>query len=158
MEVRFKYKDLIARCEQLSSFESEGKVDAAGQSRYLEIHINEVDKLLIQQYITQARGILEERMERMITSVTENAGISDESTENAVEIPGFTWTLRTDTRWKQNDSLSKHVSEAIVAYAMSAWLSDRLPERVAFYDTLFSASTEMAVKNIFKKQAPRYEE
>lgn len=158
MEVRFKYKDLIERCEQLSSFESEGKVDAAGQSRYLEIHINEVDKLLIQQYITQARGILEERMERMIASVTENAGISDESTENAVEIPGFTWTLRTDTRWKQNDSLAKHVSEAIVAYTMSAWLSDRLPERVAFYNTLFSASTEMAVKNIFKKQAPRYEE
>lgn len=158
MEVRFKYKDLIERCEQLSSFESEGKVDAAGQSRYLEIHINEVDKLLIQQYITQARGILEERMERMIASVTGNAGISDESTEEAVEIPGFTWTLRTDTRWKQNNSLVKHVSEAIVAYTMSAWLSDKLPERVAFYDTLFSASTEMAVKNIFKKQAPRYEE
>lgn len=158
MEVRFKYKDLIERCEQLSSFESEGKVDAAGQSRYLEIHINEVDKLLIQQYITQARGILEERMERVIASVTGNAGISDEATEEDVEIPGFTWTLRTDTRWKQNDSLAKHVSEAIVAYTMSAWLSDRLPERVAFYDTLFSASTEMAVKNIFKKQAPRYEE
>lgn len=158
MEVRFKYKDLIERCEQLSSFESEGKVDAAGQSRYLEIHINEVDKLLIQQYITQARGILEERMERMIASVTGNAGISDESTEEDVEIPGFTWTLRTDTRWKQNNSLAKHVSEAIVAYAMSAWLSDKLPERVAFYDTLFTASTEMAVKNIFKKQAPRYEE
>lgn len=158
MEIKIKYEDLIARCEQLSSFESEGKVDAAGQSRYLEIHINEVDKLLIQQYITQARGILEERMERMIAGVTGNAGISDESTENAVEIPGFTWTLRTDTRWKQNNSLAKHVSEAIVAYAMSAWLSDKLPERVAFYDTLFSASTEMAVKNIFKKQAPRYEE
>lgn len=160
MEVRFKYKDLIERCEQLSSFESEGKVDAAGQSRYLEIHINEVDKLLIQQYITQARCILEERMERMIASVTGNAGTqnSDEATEEAVEIPGFTWTLRTDTRWKQNNSLAKHVSEAIVAYTMSAWLSDKLPERVAFYDTLFSASTEMAVKNIFKKQAPRYEE
>lgn len=158
MEIKIKYEDLIARCEQLSSFESEGKVDAAGHSRYLEIHINEVDKLLVNQYITQARGILEERMERMIASVTENAGISDEATEEAVEIPGFTWTLRTDTRWKQNNSLAKHVSEAIVAYAMSAWLSDRLPERVAFYDALFSASTEMAVKNIFKKQAPRYEE
>ncbi len=158
MEIKIKYEDLIVRCEQLSSFESEGKVDAAGQSRYLEIHINEVDKLLIQQYITQARGILEERMERMIASVTENAGISDEATKEAVEIPGFTWTLRTDTRWKQNNSLAKHVSEAIIAYAMSAWLSDRLPERVAFYDALFTASTEMAVKNIFKKQVPRYEE
>jgi hypothetical protein len=158
MEIRFKYDDLINRCEQLSSFETEGKVDAAGQSRYLEIHINEVDKLLIQQYITQARGVLEERMERMIASVTENAGISDEATEEAVEIPGFTWTLRTDTRWKQNNSLAKHISEAIVSYTMSAWLSDRLPERVAFYDALFTASTEMAVKNIFKKQVPRYEE
>lgn len=158
MEIKIKYEDLIARCEQLSSFESEGKVDAAGQSRYLEIHINEVDKLLIQQYITQARGILEERMERMIASVTGNAGCEADENFDVHDIPGFTWTLRTDTRWKQNDSLAKHVSEAIVAYTMSAWLSDKLPERVAFYDTLFTASTEMAVKNIFKKQAPRYEE
>lgn len=154
MEIQIKYKDLIARCEQLSSFESEGKVDAAGQSRYLEIHINEADKLLIQQYIAQALGILEERMERMIASVTENAGISDETKEEAVEIPGFTWTLRTDARWKQNSTFTKHITEAIVAYTMSAWFSDRLPERVAFYDTLFNNSLNLAVKNIFTKQAP----
>jgi hypothetical protein len=261
MEMKIKYEDLIARCEQLSSFESEGKVDAAGQSRYLEIHINEVDKLLIQQYIAQARGILEERMERMILSsdstkepiyelkekpetsdffpfvekiygsslatidvrdnkaapteylsdiyyldggeynkfaisnghgtyythrddvgeayilgmgrklykdkngnkyVSQGRGLQDyEPLYERVVVgyhDGFKWSLRTDTRWKQNNSLAKHVSEAIVSYTMSAWLSDKLPERVAFYDTLFTASTEMAVKNIFKKQAPRYEE
>jgi hypothetical protein len=248
MEIKIKYEDLIARCEQLSSFESEGKVDATGQSRYLEIHINEADKLLIQQYIAQARGILEERMERMISRVDDiyptlhpfdgilhtptlvemfNDGemesdpimfvdqyFTDEGGEtlykfvhvhraagdgwnfgypvpdeydwnkspdsvfydgklyyrwnqdgtNIVDfIPdlpsqGLSWTLRTDARWKQNSTFTKHITEAIVAYTMSAWLSDKLPERVAFYDTLFSASTEMAVKNIFKKQAPRYEE
>ena len=153
MEIRFKYEDLIARCEQLSSFESEGKVDAAGQSRYLEIHINEVDRLLVKQYIDQARNILEERMGRMIASTKDNAG-----KENNEDIEGFTWELRTDTRWKQNTTFERHVSEAIVSYTMSAWLSDKLPERVAFYDALFTASTEMAVKNVFKKQAPTYEE
>lgn len=145
MEIRFKYEDLIARCEQLSSFETEGKVDAAGQSRYLEIHINEVDRLLVKQYIDQARNVLEERMERMISSTTNTND-------------GFRWNVRSDARWKPNTTFNRHVTEAIVAYAMSAWLSDKLPERVAFYDALFTASTEMAVKNIFKKQAPRYEE
>ena len=247
MTVEIKYKDLIDRCEKLSSFESEGKVDAAGQSRYLEIHINEVDKLLVKQYIEQAKRALEERMDRMISRVddiyptflpfdgvlhyptllsmfyngemrsypikfvdsyfTDDGGsnlykfahvreasngwdlgfpVPDEYNwvkspdsvfydgvsyyrwnkdgTNIVDfIPdlssqGSSWTLRTDTRWKENASFSKHVSEAIVAYTMSAWLSDKLPERVAFYDALFTASTEMAVKNIFKKQVPIYEE
>lgn len=263
MTVEIKYKDLIDRCEQLSSFESEGKADAAGQSRYLEIHINEVDKLLIMQYINQARALIEERFERMILDASEenkeetvitvlpdtrevlpfDGWINLDEFKEENEITGsfidgssyigvlprgssqrrrdefieyaytdevlqwkshwdpryssreyvfqnstddkkyewdsdlteitpytqrtktetitrhyFTWLIRTDTRWKENASFSKHVSEAIVAYTMSAWLSDKLPERVAFYDALFTASTEMAVKNIFKKQVPRYEE
>ena len=248
MTVEIKYKDLIDRCEQLSSFESEGKVDAAGQSRYLEIHINEVDKLLVKQYIEQARAIMEEKFDRMITdsktTTTDDRkvlsfkgyftageqtilgaditnpliGYFEESEvaagpmfllyektfdgyivsnslvgadwydrpndEEFIYVDDLTgsryvwkdaklipyeeseysgqqtifWTIRTDTRWKGNTSFAKHASEAIVAYAMSAWLSDKLPERVSFYDVLFTASTEMAVKNIFKKQVPRYEE
>lgn len=240
MTVEIKYKDLIDRCEQLSSFESEGKVDAAGQSRYLEIHINEVDKLLVKQYIEQARNILEERLGRMIADVSEGQYDKIKEFDNVLENVFFTidksqkgkigffrtgrelsdvatlvplgyfgyytissgvylinpidefnkdskfyckedgkyyelyydetlqsnnlkdigkgfdfkWTLRTDTRWKQNNSFAKHVSEAIVAYTMSAWLSDKLPERVAFYDTLFTNSLNLAVKNIFTKQAP----
>jgi hypothetical protein len=67
MEVSIKHKDIIDRCEQLSSFEARGKVDAQGQSRYLDIHINEIDQLLINQYIDQARAMLEEKFDRMIT-------------------------------------------------------------------------------------------
>lgn len=149
MKVVFKDEDLINRCEQLSSFESEGKVDEAGQSRYLEIHINEVDKLLVRQYIEQARNILEERLSKMIESVEDNAG-----KENDKDAPGFTWHIRTDTRWKESTTFGRHIKEAIVAYAMSSWLNDKLPNRVAFYDSVFAASTEMAVKNVFKKQSP----
>jgi hypothetical protein len=69
MEVKIKYEDIIKRCEQLSSFEEDGKFDANGESRYLELHINKVDELLIQQYIVQARAILEERMDRMIENI-----------------------------------------------------------------------------------------
>ena len=253
MEVIFNYEDLIARCEQLSSFEAEGKVDAAGQSRYLEIHINEVDKQLVQQYIEQARGIIEERLERMLDgSVTitpdvfykfdaildnpilaydsfsdnqlqgaavafvrvywdKNGGndlyrfahyresvdnsfmldrvvpeeynnpssklynvtdkkfyrwndaksdiVIDAKSDIVIDevINGFQWTLRTDTRWKQNAAFERHATEAIVAYTMSAWLSDKLPERVTFYDTLFNNSLNLAIKNIFTKQPPKYE-
>ena len=84
---------------------------------------------------------------------------SDDLKPANVELPivGFAWSLRADTRWKQNTAFERHINEAIVAYTMSAWLSDKLPERVQFYDTLFTASAEMAVKNIFKKQAPTYE-
>lgn len=68
MEVKIKYEDIIKRCEQLSSFEAEGKFDANGESRYLELHINKIDEQLIEMYIEQARAILEERMERMIVN------------------------------------------------------------------------------------------
>ena len=67
MEIKFNYQDIIDRCEQLSSFEARGKVDAQGQSRYLDIHIGEVDRMLIEQYIEQARYTLEEKFDRMIT-------------------------------------------------------------------------------------------
>lgn len=67
MEIKFNYQDIIDRCEQLSSFEARGKVDEAGQSRYLDIHIGEVDRMLIEQYIEQARYTLEEKFDRMIT-------------------------------------------------------------------------------------------
>ena len=71
MEVKITYDDIITRCEQLSAFEARGKVDAQGQSRFLDIHIGEVDTILIKQYITQARALLEERFERMILDTSE---------------------------------------------------------------------------------------
>lgn len=141
MEVVIKYDDIIDRCEKLSSFESIGKFDANGESRYLEIHINKVDEQLIQQYIVQAQGILEERMSRMIKEISEDAY-------------QFSWTIRTDTRWNGGNIFAKHVSEAIVSYAMAAWLRGKLDDRVAFYEQLFNTTLAAAVKNIYTKQEP----
>lgn len=81
MEVKFTYQELIDRCEKLSSFESEGKVDANGQSRYLELHINKVDEQLIKSYIDQARSAMEDTFERMIAEVDEE--------QIEVEIPEY---------------------------------------------------------------------
>ena len=142
MEIKIKYNDIIDRCEKLSSFEADGKYDSNGQSRYLEIHINEVDKQLVQQYVLQARAILEERMERMIDNIQD---VSD----------GFEWTIRTNTRWNGLNTFTKHVNEAIVSYVMAAWLKGRLDDRVAFYETLHANTLAMAIKNIFTKQPPR---
>lgn len=250
MELKIKYQDLIDRCEQLSSFEARGKVDANGESRYLDIHISEVDKILVTQYIEQVRATMEEKFDRMITDVNiEHVKVPDGKTrhefdgvatlvdgsyevtvdsegeeggwpvgyfyfsgvqltngfyryrhnptssayeyticsaewvtnEDDVYVDRMTgdeyfyrasglipynapteieavWTIRTDTRWNGIKAFTKHVAEAIVSYVLAQWLSDKLPERVQFYESLFTASTEMAVKNIFKKQVPRYEE
>ena len=240
MEVKIKYEDILKRCEMLSSFESEGKFDANGESRYLEIHINKVDEQLIQQYIMQARGILEERMERMIMDIKKlppeyaipfdfisnvipdnevdwlgdrspvayfidrdafayyqetNIGAYDvqyididdpkygndgaplgvvywckeeeklytwsqtqEGLEEYIaEDYGFIWSIRTGTRWSGIKTFTKHIHEAIVSYAMAAWLRGKLDDRVPFYEELFNNTLEMAVKNIFTKQAPTYE-
>lgn len=245
MEVKIKYEDIMHRCEQLSAFEADRKVDANGESRYLELHINEVDKQLIQQYIMQARGILEERMERMIENVEKmesamaddapttitahpfdfisnttfyqevdtlderspvayftdgdafayyqevnvgaydimfidvdnkiygsRAGINnvyscrrdgklytwDNTSEGIVEYLseiGFTWTIRDNTRWNGIKTFTKHVHEAIVSYAMAAWLRGKLDDRVAFYEGLFNSTLAQAVKNLFTKQPPK---
>lgn len=77
MEVKITYDDIITRCEQLSAFEARGKVDAQGQSRFLDIHIGEVDTILIKQYITQARALLEERFERMILDTSEESHVRE---------------------------------------------------------------------------------
>lgn len=263
MEVKIKYEDILKRCEMLSSFESEGKADANGESRYLELHINKVDEQLIQQYIMQARGILEERMERMIENIEEYGGViqfpsttpvfefdeeldSDKmgkynvvntgipsdiykisylhthrvfavnnghdtlytnladiealgddrynyieeanvkkvyrkkGSENELtwaslyngghtgaglvdfergminqNVPGFTWSIRTTTRWNGIKTFTKHVHEAIVSYAMAAWLKGKLDDRVAFYEGLFNNTLAQAVKNLFTKQPPK---
>lgn len=73
MEVKIKYQDIIDRCEKLSSFESQGRFDANGESRYLEIHINEVDKQLVESYIKQATAIVTERISRMVESAEDTA-------------------------------------------------------------------------------------
>lgn len=240
MEVKIKYEDILKRCEMLSSFESEGKFDANGESRYLEIHINKVDEQLIQQYIMQARGILEERMERMIENIEDGysveyptfaqlVNVADESIidssgdlndptlpiaffqqqkmfahykmnviqyeidshvpseyssntmfyciqtkkmykkENGILVvadiehssnvvfydDAFTWTIRDNTRWNGIKTFSKHVHEAIVSYAMAAWLRGKLDDRVAFYEGLFNSTLAQAVKNLFTKQPPK---
>ena len=141
MDINIKYQDIIDRCEKLSAFEADGKVDTNGESRFLEIHINEVDKLLVEDYIKQAQEILEERIDRMISDIEEGSD-------------GFTWKLRTDTRWNEAKTFIKHITEAIVAYTMAAWLRGRLDDRVAFYEGLYANTLAMAVKNIFTKQAP----
>lgn len=238
MEVKIKYEDLVSRCEQLSSFEAEGKADANGESRYLELHINKVDEQLILQYIIQARGILEERMERMIENIEEgvfpsetisfdfissvvpdntvdwlddrspvayftdgdafayyqetNVGVYDvtyvdiddpkygidgspintvyfckddgklyerhPTSKDLLEYlgeKGFTWTIRDNTRWNGIKTFTKHVHEAIVSYAMAAWLRGKLDDRVPFYEGLFNNTLSLAVKNLFTKQPPK---
>lgn len=240
MEVKIKYEDIISYCEKLSSFEADRKVDANGESRYLELHINEIDKQLIQQYIVQARAILEERMERMIENIEEgifpnetipfdfissiipdnvvdrlddrspvayftygdafayydetNIGVYDvqyidsddpkygydgslvdtvylckkdgkrykwhPTSDGLVEYlgeKGFTWSIRTTTRWNGIKTFIKHIHEAIASYVMSAWLKGKLDDRVPFYEGLFNTTLSSAVKNIFTKQAPKYE-
>jgi hypothetical protein len=240
MEVKIKYEDIISYCEKLSSFEADRKVDANGESRYLELHINEVDKQLIQQYIVQARAILEERMERMIENIEEgifpnetipfdfissiipdnvvdwlddrspvayftngdafayyqetNIGVYDvqyiddddpkygydgslvdtvylckkdgkrykwhPTSDGLVEYlgeKGFTWSIRTTTRWNGIKTFVKHIHEAIASYVMSAWLKGKLDDRVPFYEGLFNTTLSSAVKNVFTKQAPKYE-
>lgn len=268
MNITIKYNDIINRCEMLSAFEAKDRFDANGESRFLEIHINEVDKQLIQQYIIQARSILEERMSRCIRNSTDTTFIDREEgldthvtfeefipngsimsdyfidresdpseykyggmvfsellgqfcykinqqpTNNPPTTNGYTlftnisylgadyslqfmydksirkgYTCIADNkqyewgdngkslkpytppaedkvieygftveisaeRWKSNSSFLRHITEALVSYAMAQWLRDKLDDRVSFYENLFNNSLNMAIKNIFTKQAP----
>lgn len=74
--------------------------------------------------------------------------------EHLLEI-GFTWTIRDNTRWAKSESFIKHVNEAIVSYAMAAWLRGKLDDRVPFYEGLFNNTLSLAVKNLFTKQPPK---
>jgi hypothetical protein len=71
-----------------------------------------------------------------------------------MEYPAFVWEINSGSRWKYNSTFLRHVSEAMASYAMAQWLRGKLDDRVSFYENLFNNSLNMAVKNIFTKQAP----
>lgn len=100
----------------LSSFESEGKADANGESRYLEIHINKVDEQLIQQYIMQARGILEEKMERMIVEVEDSI-----TSTVIVQVPDDTPYFEYDAFVSGSSLANYTVNESALSTAPSAY-------------------------------------
>lgn len=266
MEVKIKYKDLIDRCEELSAFEANGRVDANGESRYLELHINEVDRKLVSEYIKQAVHSTVESISRMVENIEDTVdkeeeieeipdtteaypfemiipdsseylqyhevnegptspangtdfafmdyygkfGIvewKDKSRWNYVFYPNanvvgnnyiyeegvkkvykdlstgkeYTWrgegvlveyerkpsyitrpsssegviiTIRQGTRWNGIKTFTKHINEAIISYAMAAWLRGKLDDRASFYEGLFNTTLAAAVKNVFTKQVP----
>lgn len=254
MTLTVKYKDIIERCEMLSSFEAEGRYDANGKSRYPDLHIGEADLPLLTQYIKQAQALIEQRMERMIADTSDEyieevvdnrmrmpfdkvfVGVQTQEGDLSEDLPiaffytsatnrrgafyhymeledmtgvhgyeiaavsnkeyrypsgkdnvfldndgkeyafsdtgkeiqpyspvkhekvvgeGFTWNLRTDTRWNGAKTFAKLINESISSYAMAAYLKGKLDDRVPFYEALHANTLDMAVKNIFTKQPPK---
>lgn len=126
----------------LSSFEGRDLVGDSGESLYLKIKITKQDRPLIRTYLEQAARVLEEGMAKIITSST----YSEE---------GFVWEVRTeDTRWNVNRKLDENLLDALVGYSMMSWLSDRKPDRIGVYKSLWEDMSVMCVKNIYRKNPP----
>ena len=126
----------------LSSFEGRDLVGDSGESLYLKIKITAQDRPLIRTYLEQAARVLEEGMAKIITSST----YSEE---------GFVWEVRTeDTRWNVNRKLDENLLDALVGYSMMSWLSDRKPDRIGVYKSLWEDMSVMCVKNIYRKNPP----
>lgn len=117
-------------------------VGDSGESLYLKIKITAQDRPLIRTYLEQAARVLEEGMAKIITSST----YSEE---------GFVWEVRTeDTRWNVNRKLDENLLDALVGYSMMSWLSDRKPDRIGVYKSLWEDMSVMCVKNIYRKNPP----
>ena len=68
---------------------------------------------------------------------------------------GFVWEVRTeDTRWNVNRKLDENLLDALVGYSMMSWLSDRKPDRIGVYKSLWEDMSVMCVKNIYRKNPP----
>ena len=135
MTYEFEYIKAIDKCEMLSSFEGRDLVGDSGESLYLKIKITAQDRPLIRTYLEQAAA-------KIITSST----YSEE---------GFVWEVRTeDTRWNVNRKLDENLLDALVGYSMMSWLSDRKPDRIGVYKSLWEDMSVMCVKNIYRKNPP----
>ena len=124
------------------AIEGRDLVGDSGESLYLKIKITAQDRPLIRTYLEQAARVLEEGMAKIITSST----YSEE---------GFVWEVRTeDTRWNVNRKLDENLLDALVGYSMMSWLSDRKPDRIGVYKSLWEDMSVMCVKNIYRKNPP----
>ena len=142
MTYDFEYIKAIDKCEMLSSFEGRDLGGDSGESLYLKIKITEQDWPLIRTYLEQAARVLEEGMAKIITS-------------SAYSEKGFVWEVRTeDTRWNVNRKLDENLLDALVGYSMMSWLSDRKPDRIGVYKSLWEDMSVMCVKNIYRKNPP----
>lgn len=142
MTYKFEYAKAIEKCGMLSSFEGRELVGDGGESLYLRVRITEQDKPLIREYMERAARSLEDGMSRIITS-------SEYSEE------GFVWEVRTEeTRWNVNRKLDENLTDALVGYAMAGWLSDRKPDRIGVYKSLWEDMSVMCVRNMYRKNPP----
>ena len=124
MTYEFEYIKAINKCEMLSSFEGRDLVGNSGESLYLKIKITEQDRPLIR-------------------------------TSSTYSEEGFVWEVRTDdTRWNVNKKLDENLLDALVGYSMMGWLSDRKPDRIGVYKSLWEDMSVMCVKNIYRKNPP----
>lgn len=143
MEYELKYSLALEKCKMLSSYEGRDAVGESGDSLYLRVKITEQDEPLIKRLFKNSAKVLEEQMARMIVSAN-------------YEMDGFVWELRTDmTRWNNLRAFGENVLEAVVSYAMSEWLADKIPIRSGIYKNLCADMGKMAVNNLFAKIPPR---
>lgn len=145
MDIAFKYKEIIDNIKMLAAFEGREYVNTEGKSLFQSIIVTEQDFPLVKSYIHQAINSLQEQLARMILYTTQ----TDDET---------VWQIRGEqTRYNPSTqtALQKHLYEAVASYAMMKWMEERKPSRVAMYADLWQGSSQLAAKNIFRKDAPR---
>lgn len=146
--ITITFSSVIAQCKKLSAFEGRDAVDAAGKSKFESIEITDQEKELLHDYIKQAANAIYERLDRMITGVTQVTTSGSES---------VTWTLNNEnSRWNSNGkvSLSVHIPEAVAAYVMEKWMSNKQSERAPFYQNLYQNTMMLIEQNAYAKSKP----
>lgn len=139
--ITITYANILTQVKRFSAFEGREAADASGQSQFQKVLITEQDEDLINDYMKQGIGLVLGSVSEMIAGIVYNGDTSE------------VWTLK-DSGYNHavlGGALEQHVREAISAYIMSQWISNKIPEREPFYTRLFGSMLDMAKKNIFSR-------
>lgn len=142
MEVVIKYEEVFEGCKKLTSFEGREAVSPTGESLYPELHLTEQDKDLLNDYAKQGAHEIEQVLTRYVSVST-------------IGTNGITLTIDPiDTRRISRGTIDSMVHETVCAFVMSQWLSNRLPQRVEFYNNLFAEMCKSILSGIATKRKP----
>lgn len=145
LTIQIDYDDIMERCKMLSSYEGRDRHDANGQSLYEKVVITEQDEQLINGYISQSLLAAREQLADMIATV-------DDETDGEE-----TWTINPQRRYnsKGSKNLTKHLTEALAASVMTAWLTyNSVDDRSGFYQTVYENEIRLISDNLHTKAAP----
>jgi len=153
MKIDIEYSKIIERSKMFSEYEARQASNGTDENLFLEVRLTDGEDLLLRTYIEQAlqqlEGVLGGALE-------EDVDFGDSDAESASLTIGK--GLAAAGGGNSTKSFIKSIEEAASAFCMYKWLLNKLPERSATYQNMFTDMSAVCKKIAWKRVRPNMDE